>query len=228
MSCYVVESSHVEYLVVSYAKLKKRFNEEYSESGSADLANLLMKANVDSVNERYGCDDEAVKVDRLVFEYDLKIPQLMKSLLCYEYQLEGDIDGVALKFCSELKRLISLVLVDDLRASSAYESSEWGCPVANWGGNLGRVVLTQGAVKALETGKVPAKVLLQHHFSGDFGVLCSEDVAQNRSAIADGGRVMSSYKIFGESHERDVTVWVITDDAKDANSPTTLLLPSDY
>lgn len=61
--------------------------------------------------------------------------------------------------------------------------------------------------------------LIARHCGGDFGDLCEHDAAMNRAAIANGDRVLSSYRLDGQD------VWVITEADR---SSTTVLLPSDY
>jgi hypothetical protein len=84
----------------------------------------------------------------------------------------------------------------------------------------GFVVRTPGALVALIAAQVTESSLVERHLSGDFGELDAEDREQNRRAIAEGGRVMSSYPI--DTHTK---VWVITEADR---SVTTLLLPSEY
>lgn len=84
---------------------------------------------------------------------------------------------------------------------------------------LGRTVATPAALAALEAaGTTPAALLARHH-GGDWGELCPDDVEQNRRALADGSRLLSSYRV-GEQK-----VWVITEADRSA---TTILLPEDY
>ena len=92
------------------------------------------------------------------------------------------------------------------------------------------VVATNKAVDLI--AKLPGvniTVILNRHFSGDGGNLCSEDKVINKRAIKDGSRVLSSYKYSdadGKSHD----VWVITEAADDqgVREVTTVLLPSEY
>lgn len=86
--------------------------------------------------------------------------------------------------------------------------------------DTGFVVRTHGAVAALVAAQVSESSLIERHLSGDFGQLDSEDQEQNRRAIAEGGRVMSSYALHTHA-----TVWVITEADR---SVTTLLLPTEY
>jgi len=86
--------------------------------------------------------------------------------------------------------------------------------------DAGFIVRTPGAVAALITVQVSESSLIERHLSGDFGEIGPEDQATNRRAIAEGGRVMSSYRL-----DARTKVWVITEADR---SVTTLLLPSEY
>ncbi|MBI1249348.1 hypothetical protein GC197_16075 [bacterium] len=85
---------------------------------------------------------------------------------------------------------------------------------------LGRFVATPGALEALEaTGQSPME-LIQRHVVLDPGELDEEDQQTNEEAVADGGRVFSSYLL------KDGTkIWVITEADR---SSTCLLLPDEY
>ena len=85
---------------------------------------------------------------------------------------------------------------------------------------LGQVLCTPGALLKLMRFGVDGGQLLQRHVAGDFGDLCDEDRTTNLMAIAEGGRVFSSYEVAPR-----VKVWVITEADRSA---TTLLLPSEY
>jgi hypothetical protein len=65
--------------------------------------------------------------------------------------------------------------------------------------------------------------LLARHVFGDWGDLCTEDKESNERALAQGGRLLSSYEA---GLGRDATkVWVITEADR---SSTTFLLPEEY
>jgi hypothetical protein len=84
---------------------------------------------------------------------------------------------------------------------------------------LGRVLATPAALKLLtETREHPFE-LLARHATGDWGELCAFDRRQNRIALREGYRVLSSYPIGGGK------VWVITEADR---SITTILLPEEY
>ena len=84
----------------------------------------------------------------------------------------------------------------------------------------GQIVMTPGAHEALLSENLDPTMLLARHMAGDWGDnLCAEDSEANDVALADGDRLLSSYKV-GTG-----TVWVITEWNRSA---TTLLLPSEY
>jgi hypothetical protein len=85
---------------------------------------------------------------------------------------------------------------------------------------LGRLVATPGALALLRSGGedlLPA--LLERHRSGDWGYVPPEDARENEFSVRYGFRVLSSYRVGGES------LWVITEADRSA---TTFLLPEDY
>ena len=84
---------------------------------------------------------------------------------------------------------------------------------------LGRVLATPGALQLLiEAGGHPFD-LLARHATGDWGELCAFDRSQNRIALREGHRVLSSYPMGTKR------VWVITEADR---SVTTILLPEEY
>ena len=92
--------------------------------------------------------------------------------------------------------------------------------------NLGKIVITPGAISALAKSNQDPKTFLERHQSGDWGDLCEEDKQSNDEALANEGqpekqqRVMSSYKTgAGE------VIWIISEHNR---SSTTLLLPDEY
>jgi hypothetical protein len=84
---------------------------------------------------------------------------------------------------------------------------------------LGRVVGTANALERLNALGIDPLPLLRRHITGDWGDVGPEDRALNDEALADGGRLMSVYKLPA------VTVWIITEWDR---SVTTILLPEDY
>jgi hypothetical protein len=84
---------------------------------------------------------------------------------------------------------------------------------------LGQIVISPGAMRALEIrGKTPLEYL-QRHIIGDWGNLCQEDIEENNFSVGHDLRVLSAYKI-----DRD-KIWVITEADRSA---TTILLPDEY
>lgn len=92
--------------------------------------------------------------------------------------------------------------------------------------NLGQVVITQGALAALNASNQTALPFLQRHQSGDWGEVCEEDKKLNDESIAHEGnedkqqRVLSCYRT--SKNER---LWIITEWDR---SVTTILLPEEY
>lgn len=86
---------------------------------------------------------------------------------------------------------------------------------------LGWLVATPGARRAIEENNVDTWSVLQRHVNGDWGCIPEEDRQQNRFAVENGCRVMSSYAI----NDRGDKLWVITEADR---SSTCLLLPEEY
>lgn len=87
---------------------------------------------------------------------------------------------------------------------------------------LGRILMTPGAIEAMQAARVKPSSLIVRHMTGDWGDLDATDKRHNEQALKPAMplRILSSYKL-GE-HE---TVWIITEWDR---SVTTLLLPSEY
>jgi len=86
---------------------------------------------------------------------------------------------------------------------------------------MGRVVATPGALRAIRSSGQSATDFLRRHINGDWGEhLDGHDHKQNQIALREGGRVMSAYQT-----RKGEDVWVITEGDR---SYTTLLLPSEY
>ena len=91
---------------------------------------------------------------------------------------------------------------------------------------LGRIVITPGALGALEEAQQNALHFLALHASGRWGDLDREDRAANDRAIAHEGdreqqdRVLSAYQT-----RLGAKLWVITEWDR---SVTTILLPGEY
>lgn len=91
----------------------------------------------------------------------------------------------------------------------------------------GEVAITSGFVNSFGSQDIAESVaikLVDRHISGDFGVICGDDVIANQKAIANRGLIFSKYEV-GTANEKTVKVYVITDPG---HSGTTVLLPSEY
>ena len=86
--------------------------------------------------------------------------------------------------------------------------------------NLGRIVATPGALRALkEAGNNPA-FFLARHLNGDWGDLSREDWKRNDQALLDGTRLLSAYHLAGGTK-----IWIITEADR---SSTCISLPAEY
>lgn len=84
--------------------------------------------------------------------------------------------------------------------------------------NLGQVVTTRTIAESLEPEKVAN--MIRNHVTGDFGVLCNEDIEMNKEAIRTGeDRILSAYVVDG------VKVYVITEWNREY---TTVLYADEY
>ena len=91
---------------------------------------------------------------------------------------------------------------------------------------LGQVVATPGALKALEQNKTSGLEFVQRHSIGDWGEVCAEDKQANDDALGSGARLLSAYTL-----PDSTKLWVITDaviDDQGNRQATTLLLPDEY
>ena len=59
----------------------------------------------------------------------------------------------------------------------------------------GQIVATPTALDLLERQGVSPQTILRRHLSGDWGALCSDDVATNEAALTHGSRILSCYEI---------------------------------
>lgn len=85
---------------------------------------------------------------------------------------------------------------------------------------LGQVVGTPGAIRALAEAEQEPIELLIRHVTGDWGDLPDEDKDENERSVKQGYRVFSAYKL-----DTGTKVWVITEWDR---SVTTILLPDEY
>ena len=98
--------------------------------------------------------------------------------------------------------------------------------------SLGRILATPGAIGLAQIHQIILRQLLLRHAIGDWGDLCHDDQRANFEALANGGRLMSSYVIRTaspnhgvNSEPSEVKFWVITEADRAA---TTVLLPEEY
>jgi hypothetical protein len=87
--------------------------------------------------------------------------------------------------------------------------------------NMGQVVATRGAIRAMQENNIDALSLLQRHVNGDWGCVPEEDKLENQRSLENGYRVMSSYPL----NDRGEKLWIITEADR---SSTCLLLPDEY
>ena len=85
---------------------------------------------------------------------------------------------------------------------------------------LGQIVVTPGALAALERANQSPAFFLARHAGGDWGELDPTDIAENEYSLTHGFRLLSSYTTAaGEK------LWIISEGDRSA---TTLLLPEEY
>ena len=91
--------------------------------------------------------------------------------------------------------------------------------------DLGRVVATPSALKALEASGQAAGYFLDRHANGDWGEVGKDDWKANDTALHDGGRILSAYKTL-----KGAKIWIITEAAEEGGrrEATTVLLPDEY
>ena len=97
------------------------------------------------------------------------------------------------------------------------ESKGNGHPPKPPGFNLGRLMITRGALHALAQPDVLAA--LHRHASGDWGDVDVEDWETNERALKEGTRLLSVYHTVNGVKFYIITEW---------DQSTTILLPSDY
>jgi hypothetical protein len=85
---------------------------------------------------------------------------------------------------------------------------------------VGRMVATPGALKALGEAEQTPLEFLSRHMNGDWGEVCQEDWAENDLSVREGFRILSAYTL-----KTGVKIWIITEADRSA---TTVLLPEDY
>jgi hypothetical protein len=92
---------------------------------------------------------------------------------------------------------------------------------------LGQTVATPAALRLLAWYEVTPTQLLDRHVTGDWGVLCNEDIEENELSLREGFRLFSNYPACDCAGENcdEHRVWLITEADR---SVTTILLPDDY
>ena len=85
---------------------------------------------------------------------------------------------------------------------------------------LGNIVSTPGALEAIERAGDTPLPYLARHATGDWGDLDQGDKEENESALKDGLRILSAYRLADETR-----IWIITEADR---STTTILLPEEY
>jgi hypothetical protein len=86
--------------------------------------------------------------------------------------------------------------------------------------SLGNIVSTPGALEAIERAGDTPLPYLARHAKGDWGDLDQDDKAENESALKEGFRILSAYRLTD-----DTRIWIITEADR---SVTTILLPEEY
>lgn len=85
---------------------------------------------------------------------------------------------------------------------------------------LGQIVATPAALKAIEEAGQEPRFFLDKHAQCDWGEVDDGDKALNDQAVTNGGRLLSAYRTL--KNER---LWIITEADR---SSTCCLLPSEY
>jgi hypothetical protein len=85
---------------------------------------------------------------------------------------------------------------------------------------LGQVLATPGAIRALEDAQEKPDTFLARHETGDWGEVGTEDWQENELSVREGFRTLSVYTL-----STGVKIWIITEADRSA---TTILLPEDY
>jgi hypothetical protein len=85
---------------------------------------------------------------------------------------------------------------------------------------LGRLLSTPGALRALEKNNQGVLEFIQRHAKGDWGDVCEEDRKENELSLQYGFRLISVYSL-----NDGTKIWIISEANRSA---TTLLLPEEY
>jgi hypothetical protein len=84
---------------------------------------------------------------------------------------------------------------------------------------LGKTYATAAATEWANQQSIDLNKLLWRHHCGEWGDLCDDDKDANETALADGTRIFSSYKI------GDRKIYIVTEYDR---SKTTIMLASEY
>lgn len=85
---------------------------------------------------------------------------------------------------------------------------------------LGQIVATPGALRALEEAHERPDTYLARHETGDWGEVDAADWQENELSVRKGFRILSAYTL-----ATGVKIWIITEADRSA---TTILLPEEY
>lgn len=96
----------------------------------------------------------------------------------------------------------------------------WGASERSTVVELGFVVATPGALRALEAAGQSADEFLARHMSGDWGELGQADCDENELSLREGFRIFSAYVL-----RTGVKILIITEADR---SVTTVFLPEEY
>jgi hypothetical protein len=90
---------------------------------------------------------------------------------------------------------------------------------------LGQVVATPGFLDAVRTAGQTVREFVDRHLRLEQGELCEDDHRANQMSLADGSRILSSFRL--KTGEK---VWVLTEAVGDDGhrASTCLLLPEEY
>lgn len=104
----------------------------------------------------------------------------------------------------------------------------------------GQVVATPDSIALMQLHNFSAAALLNRHLHGDFGDVHPDDLEMNKSAIVDGSRILSVFRLTSPEKimatprsKRHLlpTVWVISDAVEGdprQREVTTFLTPENY
>jgi len=90
---------------------------------------------------------------------------------------------------------------------------------------LGQVIATPAALKAIEEAEQDPAFFLDKHAAGDWGEVDAGDKRANDEAQVSGDRLLSAYRTL-----KNVRLWIITEAEDDLGNraATTLLTPQEY